>query len=64
MERNQNDITLIIYIIGQEISISLKKYIKPDKLNKYNLSEGIKTTMRNEKIILGIDLETTYSCAM
>ena len=63
IRRNENDVDLIINMFGQEIVIPLKKYIKQDELDKSNLSEEMKNIIRDEKIILGIDLGTTYSCA-
>ena len=63
IRRNENDVDLIINMFGQEIVIPLKKYIKQDELDQSNLSEEMKNIIRDEKIILGIDLGTTYSCA-
>ena len=60
-EKKENSIDLIINIYGKKTIIPLKKFEMD--LNYDNLSEEMKKIIDENKIILGIDLGTTYSCA-
>ena len=60
---NENNISLIINFLDEEISIPLQKVVKQSELNYNTLSQEMKYIIDNNEIILGIDLGTTYSCA-
>ena len=59
---NENNISLDITMFGQKISFPL---IKLEKNNEFynSLSSEMKEIVKNNEIIVGIDLGTTYSCA-
>ena len=63
VEKNGKDIILIINLFGKEVSLLIKLIDKKFDISYDSLSEEMKKIIDNNKIILGIDLGTTYSCA-
>ena len=63
IEKNENNLSFIMNILGKIITIPLKKLDKEFGLSYDSLSEEMKSIIDKEEIILGIDLGTTYSCA-
>ena len=61
--QDENSVSIVINMFGNEILIPLKKYLKEKNFNYNNLSQEMKNKIDNDDIILGIDLGTTYSCA-
>ena len=60
---DENSVSLVLNMFGNEISITLKKYIKERDFNYDTLSQEMKNKIDDGDIIIGIDLGTTYSCA-
>ena len=63
IEEKENEIFLNIKRRIREISIPLKKYDEKTYITYNTLSDEMKRIIDNNKIIIGIDLGTTYSCA-
>ena len=63
IEENSESITIIFYYKGREIKFILDKIDDNIDISYDSLSDLMKKIIDEDKLILGIDLGTTYSCA-
>ena len=63
IQKIENGVTLTINYMKNILSITLKKIDKDNDLSYKTLSDEMKKIIDENKLILGIDLGTTYSCA-